>query len=201
MDGQIAVSAAVEGPTDEAVLRKILGHVGLTAATIHVTGGKSKLVQQLRGYNAAAQFSPWVVVLDLDTDFDCAPPLIRHHLPAPSTNMTFRAAVRAIEAWLLADAEGISSYLRTSVRKIPQNPEELANPKKALVDLAAQSRREAIRQDMVPRKGSGRVVGPGYTARIVEFASRHWDIPAAEGRSPSLERCVRRLQELREGSR
>jgi hypothetical protein len=81
----IVVQAAVEGITDEAVVRRLAAHVGA-----HVGA---------------------VVVADLDRDHDCAPRLVGEWLGEPSALMCFRVAVRAVEAWLLADDEAIAGFL------------------------------------------------------------------------------------------
>lgn len=73
-------------------------------------------------------------------------------------------------------------------------------PKQALVNLARTSRRRAIRDDMVPREGSGRAVGPGYTSRIIEFVSNHWRPEQAAHVSDSLRRAIARLEILVAGA-
>jgi len=40
------------------------------------------------------------------------------------------------------------------------------------------------------------VRGPGYTSRIIEYASNHWRPSAAAKRSPSLARCIAALETL-----
>jgi hypothetical protein len=112
--------------------------------------------------------------------------------------MCFRVAVRAVEAWLLADFEAMADFLGVASNKVPRDPERLAAPKEAMVNLARHSRRNAIREDLVPRAGSGRVVGPGYTSRLIEFASDHWRPAMAARRAESLRRaiaCLKRLVE------
>ena len=39
---------------------------------MHGKKGKDGLLRNLDGYNRAARFSPWVVLVDLDHDADCA---------------------------------------------------------------------------------------------------------------------------------
>ena len=107
----IIFSAAVEGPTDEAVLRRVIEHHGATLGTVYGKAGKSALLRQLRGYNQAAGMQPWIVLVDLDHDADCAPPARARWLPQPAPNMLFRIAVREVESWLLADREALASFL------------------------------------------------------------------------------------------
>jgi hypothetical protein len=95
------VSAAVEGDLDEVVLRKIADHIGFSVGSVYGRNGKPNLLRTLTGYNNAARFSPWVVIVDLDRDFECAPEGLAAWLPQPAERMFCRVAVRAIEAWIL----------------------------------------------------------------------------------------------------
>ena len=190
------VSAAVEGIVDEAVARRLIAHGGGTPGTVYGKQGKTMLRQRMPGYNNAAQRVPWVVLVDLDRDADCAPPLRAAWLPQPARHLCFRVVVREVEAWLLADAEGIAGFLGIARGKIPAQPERLNDPKQALVNLARGSRRRDIREDLVPRPESGRQLGPAYSSRLIEFASGNWRPEIAAGRADSLRRaiaCVKRL--------
>jgi hypothetical protein len=196
-NGQVFVTGAVEGDVDEAVLRRVLKHIGLELGVVHGRKGKQQLLQSLGGYNNAARFAPWVVLVDLDGDCPCAPPCVQNWLPAPSEHMCFRVAVRAIEAWLLADRERIADILGVSLRRVPDNPDNLAHPKTELVNIARQSRSRAIREQLVPREGSGRLVGSLYTSRLMEFAEDEdggWRPGQAAIASDSLRRCIDRLR-------
>ncbi len=111
--------------------------------------------------------------------------------------MCFRIAVRAIEAWLMADREKLAHFLSVSVSKIPLNPEITQNPKTFLVNLAKSSRRREIREDMVPRDESGRRVGPAYTSRMIEFiesSKNAWRPDIAAMHADSLSRALRYLK-------
>lgn len=189
---------AVEGLVDEAVLRRLISQVGADAGTIHNKGGKGRLLQQIHAYNHAARFRPWVILLDLDRDADCAPSYLRQ-LPEPSPHLCLRIAVRAVEAWLLADREHFSSFFAVPAGRIPSGPDDLNDPKRSLVDLARYSRRKDIRQDLVPRPESGRSVGPAYSSRLLEFirdSGSGWRPDAGAERSQSLRRCLRHLERL-----
>lgn len=56
----------------------------------------------------------------------------------------------------MADAEALAAFLAAPKNRVPADPEAEAAPERALVNVARRSRRMAIRQDMVPREGSGR---------------------------------------------
>lgn len=192
----LLINAAVEGVVDEAALRRVFRQFPASLHRLFVMGGKSKLIQRLPSYNHAAVWHPWIVLIDLDQDADCAPTAKGLWLPTPEPNLCFRIAVRAVEAWLLADSVAISNFLHVPVSRIPTQPETLTDPKRTLVDLAQRSRRSSIVADMTPRQGSGRGVGPAYTSRLIEFASFHWRPDEARKNSDSLNllfHCVERL--------
>ena len=78
----------------------------------------------------------------------------------------YRVAVRAIEAWLLADAERLAKYLGIPRTLVPRFPDQGDHPKRTLVNLARRSRKRAIREGMTPRQGSGVQVGPEYLSCV-----------------------------------
>jgi hypothetical protein len=190
------LSAAVEGDVDEAVVRRLAAEAGMMAGAVYGKMGKQHLRTRLQGYGHAARFSPWLVLVDLDREADCAPTLRRSWLPEPVSAMCFRVAVREIEAWLLADREAIAEFLAVSKAGVPLSPEGEVDPKAVVVALAARSRRAAIRADMVPRAGSGRQVGRAYTSRMIEFVTRYWRPAVAAKAAESLERCRARIAEI-----
>lgn len=105
---QVFISAAVEGMVDEAVVRRLIAHAGGQLGTVYGRHGKPSLREKIDGYNNAAKRAPWLVLVDLDHDEDCAPPLREAWIPNPAPHLCFRIAVREIEAWLLADAETLA---------------------------------------------------------------------------------------------
>ena len=195
------IHLVVEGPTDEQVVRRVLAWVGLPYGRAYVQHGKAALLQHLPMYNQAACWGHWLVVVDLDQDAECAPAFVSAQLPNPSSGMLMRVAVRAAEAWLLADAERLSAFLGfRSWRNIPSNPDLLPDPKQTLVTLASASRSRALREDMVPRPGSGAKIGPGYPSRLIEFVQPSavgWRPEVALLHSDSLRRLVDALETLK----
>jgi hypothetical protein len=107
--------------------------------------------------------------------------------------MRFRVAVRAIEAWLLADHIGVSSFFQVRPHDVPNDPESLRDPKIALVELARRSRSRHIREDMVPAPRTTARVGPGFVGRVMEFSDSTWSWKRAARRSESLRKCLARL--------
>ena len=191
------VSSAVEGPIDEAVLRCVLEQAGLKMGLVYGKQGKAYLAQKISAFNSAARHSPWVVLADLDNDFDCAPALVKTWLPHPAPLMRLRIAVREVETWLLGDRERIAGFLGISGARVPLDPEALPDPKGTVVGLARRSRKRDIREGLVPREGSGRVVGSEYTSRLIEFvidAKSGWRPLVASKSVKSLKHCLERLR-------
>lgn len=186
---EVWVNIAVEGKTDEAVARRLIRHVSALAGTVYVADGKEKLHERVSGYNQAAKGQPWLTLVDLDR-CNCAPALVQKWVPNPSPYFCLRVAVREVEAWLLADAKNLAHFLGVSVNLVPSDPETVNDPKQKIVALAAQSRKRAIREDMVPDSNAGQKVGSGYSARLIEFVENHWDIMQAAQYAPSLQRAV-----------
>ncbi|MBP8973974.1 MAG: hypothetical protein KBH93_08850 [Anaerolineae bacterium] len=196
-----AVNLLVEGLTDRVVVQRILEWVGLPCGKTFGEKGKGYLLRVLPDYNQAARFSPWVVVVDLDQAPECAPMLAQQYLPRPSAGMRFRVAVHAVEAWLLADIDTLAEFLAVPRTRFPSFPDAEPDPKATLVSLARQSKRRDVREDMVPRPGSGAKVGPAYTARLIEYVtvagSAQWRPEVAAQRSDSLQRCIAALHTLK----
>lgn len=176
-------------------MRAVVSASGRDIQQIYNTRGKANLTRRVGGFNAAANHAPWVVLVDLDRT-PCAPELVRELLPAVAPQMRLRVAERAIESWILGDSESLAAFLSVHPGHVPADPDALTDPKGALVDIARRSRRRAIREDMVPRQGSGRAVGRAYEARLIEFVTRSeggWRPPVAAQRSESLNRCLQAI--------
>jgi hypothetical protein len=195
----VVISAAVEGLIDEAVVKKLITQTGAVPGQVYGKMGKGALRTRINGYNNAAKHAPWIVLVDLDHEADCAPNLCNDWVPTRASKLCFRVAVREVEAWLLADRESIARFLSVPQSRVPNDPESENNPKQVMVNLAAQSRRKDIRNDMVPRRGSGRDVGPAYTSRLIEFVDTSevlWRPEIAANRSDSLRRSIECLTRL-----
>lgn len=111
--------------------------------------------------------------------------------------MRLRIAVREVEAWLLADRERFATFLGGAAGALPVSPEAEPDPKHSVVVVARRSKRRALREDIVPRPGSGRREGPGYASRMIEFVldkKRGWRPEVAALRAESLRRCITALQ-------
>ena len=193
------VSYAVEGIVDQAVVLKLFKASGIVSGTPYVCDGIDNLRQRLAGFNAGARYSPWFVLCDLDRH-QCAPALRASFLPIPKVEgMELRVAVRAVEAWLMADRQSFASFLGVGVRRVPREPEQLANPKDTVVELARSSSKRVIREGLVPSEASGRRVGPAYTDEVIQYVHRRWSPTRGRASSPSLERAFERCETFSRG--
>jgi hypothetical protein len=198
----VHISYACEGPTDAAVARRLISHVGATPGKSYGGSGKTHLLSRLRGYAAAAEHSPWLVLVDLDRPNpkdDCVVAFRNKHLRQVPCRLCLRVAVREVEAWLLADSDRFASYFAVSRNRVPKQPESLDDPKAALIEAARRSSRREVREDLVPADRGTQLVGPGYTSRIVSYASdttHGWRPERAAEAADSLARAIHCLERL-----
>lgn len=192
----VHVACAVEGLLDEAVLRRLIGLEGGTLWPVHGKQGKHYLRSRIGGYNNAARNSAWVVLVDLNHEFECAPLLLHDWLPSPARLMSFRIAVREVESWLLGDRERMAAFLAVPRSRIPERPDLIDDPKAEIVRLARNSRKRDIREGAVPGPGSGRSVGTDYTSLMLDFVRGAWRPDQAALQSPSLAACVESIRQL-----
>jgi hypothetical protein len=125
----LAVTIAVEGPSDASVVSRIVSDHGLKVLAVNGLHGVNHLNAKLEAFNQAAKFGPWLVVRDLDHEAACAPSVVRARLPKPNAGMRFRIASRSIEAWLLADFEGVSAFFKVPREAVVLQALEPAAPR------------------------------------------------------------------------
>lgn len=192
------VVIAAEDTLGERLLQKMIGHAnGLSVYQSIPMGGIGVVKSKITAFQNASKHLPQVVLVDLDRK-NCAPELIAEwkirleYFPW----LLFRVAIRESESWVLADREGVADFLQVSLKKVPEYPEALDNPKQELVNLARKSRSRRLREEMVPAPGSSAQVGPLYNSHVSNFVSDNWNLQAACLASPSLEKAFRRIREL-----
>ena len=170
-----------EGPTDRAAALALIKVAGVLPGPDYATrqksvSGKDQLDKKMPAYNAAAAHEPFLLIRDLDDDADCAPSFLTETKTEIARFMCFRIAVRSLEAWLMADAEALAKWLHVNAARVPAAPENLENPKQALLALVRESTSKDIKSDLLPSPKSGRQIGPLYAARLQEFIRESWDI-------------------------
>ena len=163
-----------------------------------VKHGSPLFWQIIARYNDAARSrGPVFCLTDLDNN-PCPSGLIAKHLPrGRNPGLLLRIAVRELESWLLADAKALAAFLGLSEAAIPREPDELADPKQALVNVARRVRKVALREALVPEDGTSAKVGPDYVGEMGHLIADHWDPARAASRSPSLARAREALARLR----
>ncbi len=191
------ISLAVEGQTDEAVLRRVAVLAGVEIGRAYPARSREKLLSKLRAYAEAARHAPWLVVWDLDQSAACAPSFLRSLPETPTASFRLRIAVRSVESWLLADRDAFGAFFGVSVPRIPLQPELLDRPKETLLRLCRDSTHRHIREGVPPPTDSAATVGPGYVATLLEFVSAAWAPDRAAVRSPSLAGTIRAMASLR----
>ena len=191
-----------EDVLSEAAIRRIVSihSTKLTAIPWISRGGKGNVRRKLTQAREAAKNGVAVLVLiDLDTT-PCARAALTDWLGHPAnmtcSNLIFRIAVREVEAWLLADCDGISKRLGIAKSKVPRNVEAIESPKDALINLSRSSKLRPIRDGLVPSTKSGLSIGPEYNDILTDFVEGDWNFSSAALVAPSLQRFLLRLQKF-----
>ena len=196
MTDTIPIILAVEDLLGEVVAQVLLEGSGRKFAVGNCIGHKGfgYLKKNISAFNKSAKGIPILVFTDLDRG-ECAPLLIADWLPNPKHhNLIFRVAVREVESWLLADRDSISKFLGVSVAELPQNPDEILDPKALVINLAEKSRKRTIRKAIVPARKSTAKIGPDYNGMLSFFAQTDWSLDNAIKNSPSLSRAYRAIK-------
>ncbi len=154
--------------------------------------GFGKIKSNIKKYNRASVFKPFFVLTDLD-QVNCAPELIDAWLTEKKTrNLIFRVAVHEVESWILADRQAFASFLGISVQILPQNPDDLIDPKRELFSLAARSRKKEIKSAILPLPNA--LKGPDYNGVLSAFVRDLWSPESAAKKSPSLMKTIVALE-------
>ncbi len=187
-----------EGDINAVAARRLLRDI------LHLEPGAIKTIVKTSRHEARSQlpqlvraYEPLLVVIDLEHDAICAPALLTNWLGKTGVGerRCVRVAVRAIEAWAIADVEGIASAFsvgRQTIRRCwgaMSGPDELASPKDTLAgQLAVRARRAWIRDGVASQPG--RRVGPAYNNFLRHFFAEQWKPEQAASFSPSLRSAI-----------
>lgn len=187
----IPIFAFVEDRLSDAVVRKLLREsTNSFNVSSKVTNGCDKIKKGIKDINDSARGMPFMVLVDLDTE-ECAPILISKWLKEPKhPNMIFRVAVREVESWVMADADGFSRFLGIKPSLFPFDMDSIDDPKRFLIQMAGKSKKKELRKAIVPKPGSNTRVGPDYNGVLISFVYSDWDITRAIKRSKSLKHAV-----------
>ncbi len=202
MPGEVPITLAVEDELSEHMLRTILLQTKreFLVGTVYGKKGADYLRQKMPAFNMAARGSAYLVLTDLDRQ-GCAPELIEkwfdcslsEYQQRRHTNLVFRVAVREVESWVMADRERFADFLGISKSLIPEQVDTVPDPKELLLKLASKSRNRSLRDDIVPRLGEKRKIGPDYNGRLGDFVRSSWRANVACSHSASLKRAWKTL--------
>lgn len=196
-----SIAVIVEDELSGAVMRRLIAATGRNFVIDRMINarGHGQIKSGIGKFRTSSYALPHVVLTDLDR-YPCPPALLDNwgatDLPP---QLLFRIAVREVEAWLLADREGIAEFLHIAVSKVPHTPEAEDDPKRTLINLARRSRKKRLAQELVPEPGSAAPIGPLYNARLSEFVNGRWDVDQARLCADSLSRTLNRLSEFLPG--
>lgn len=155
------------------------------------TAGITKLVSALPRYAQLAR-NMYPVLCVADTDGGCPLKLLQMWTPAGATDdLLVRLAVKEAESWLLADRQAVAQFFDVPLAKVPVQPDELSDPKSAVLRLARSSKVKTIRQEVASQDPTK--PGAGYVTHLREFARRSWQASRAADQSPSLRRALARM--------
>lgn len=191
------IAIATEDELSEAIALRLIAEVPEPhRITLKLRkGGFGYLRSKMNSWCQLAEHQVMVVL----TDLDLAPCLVEFrgqwlaNRPVPP-NLVFRVAVREVESWVLADHEAMRSLIGPR-GTIPPQPDELSDPKLALLRLAKTAPRP-VKEDLLKIVDGNLAQGLGYNARLADWVNRTWDPQRAAERSPSLARTRHRLREV-----
>jgi len=187
------VNLVFEDDLSGVVLRRLLSEIrpGCQIGLNYRTGGKGNIKRKLMGFNNAAKGMSYLILVDLDTEYECPPSLLSDwFVYNKHPNLHFRIAVREVESWLLASRGAFSNYLGISKSEIPEISDHIQSPKELLLEIVSKSGKKSIREDIVPHIRTTAKVGPNYNHRLIEFVNQRWDYHEAIMCSESLSRTV-----------
>jgi len=193
-----AFAIATEDALSEAVAESLLLQAGVTDIHARIRkGGFGYLKSRIVEFNRMADnVMPVLLLTDLDRK-RCPPEMITDWLPTPrSARLLFRIAVRETESWVLSDRMAFARFLGVAPAGIPNIPDDLSDPKAALLKLVRRSSNRELKHDILPPRRSTSPVGLGYNSQLIRFVRSHWKSDRAAKHSPSLSRALIRLQEV-----
>jgi len=189
---------ATEDALSEAVAETLLHQVGIRDIQARLRReGFGYLRSRIADFNRIAEkVMPVLLITDLDRN-RCPPGMIADWLPVPrSPRLLFRIAVRETESWVLADRTAFAHFIGVSVTAMPTAPDELPDPKAALLKLVRRSSKRELKRDILPPRGATSPVGLGYNSQLREFVRSHWSSDRAAKYSLSLSRALRHVREV-----
>lgn len=159
-------------------------------------GGFGAFKAKIAALNQVAARMPVFMLADGDQD-NCVVNQRNSWMPAKAhKHLILRLAVREAESWILADHEGFGKFAELSTAALPGLPDDIRDPKEALIGFIGKSKRRVLREEMLPAKHARAKIGLGYNLHLTDFVQQQWDAKRASERSPSLARSLRSLERI-----
>jgi len=196
---QVFVNIVAEDRLSEAVIRRLLHEspLQLSVGRVFSGHGRGYISSRINGFIRAAQYVPFVIVMDSDVDACAQRVLLRLNLIERPPNCIIRIAVHEVESWLLADTKGIASFLGIPSRLIPAQTDHILHPKEFIIEKVRKYGKRSLRTEIVPADGSTATQGPMYNDILSQFVLKRWNIHDACNKSESLLRAVRNIKRFR----
>lgn len=191
----IPLNLVYEDELSEAVMKRLLSFFSskYLVSQSYNKRGFAAIKRDLPGYNQAARYTPFFVLTDLD-QYECPLDLIGKWITFNwHPHLIFRVAVREVESWVMADRQGFAKFAAVALKRVPDNPDILNDPKATLFEIIKRSRKRELKEDILPRYPGDRM-GPNYNGSLSSFVIQSWDIKNAMQFSPSLRRAYAHLQ-------
>lgn len=190
------IAIATEDQLSEAIALRLISEIQTPHFIQHKLGrtGNGYLRSKMENWYRMAQHQVMLVVTDLDRA-NCLVEFRDQWLATePPANLVFRVAVREMESWVLADHIAMRELIGTK-GVLPVAPDELADPKRALLGLAKGAPKR-VRDDLLKVTNGNVTQGLGYNARLTAWVYSEWSPQRAAERSPSLAKARLRLNEV-----
>ena len=190
------IAIATEDQLSEAIALRLIAEISTPHFVQHKLGrrGNGYLKSKMGSWYQMAQQQVMVVLTDLDRA-NCLVEFRDHWLASePPDSLLLRIAVREVESWVLADHVAMRELIGAK-GVLPVAPDELPDPKQALLRLAKGAPKQ-VRNDLLKTIDGHLSPGLGYNARLSEWVNSVWNPQRAAVRSPSLARARLRLNEV-----
>lgn len=190
------IAIATEDQLSEAIALRLISEIQTPHFIQHKLGksGNGYLRSKMENWYRMAQHQVMLVVTDLDRA-NCLVEFRDQWLAAePPANLVFRIAVREVESWVLADHLAMRELIGVK-GVLPVAPDDLADPKRALLGLAKGAPKQ-VRDDLLKVTNGNLTQGLGYNARLTAWINSEWSPERAADRSPSLAKARSRLKEV-----
>lgn len=190
------IAIATEDQISEAIALRLISEISTPHFIQHRLGqsGNGYLRSKMGSWYQMAHHQVMLVLTDLDRA-NCLVEFRDQWLVGPPpSNLLLRIAVREVESWLLADHVAMRELIGAR-GVLPTAPDELADPKQSLLQLARNAPKQ-VRQDLLKSIDGNLSPGVGYNSRLTALVNSGWSPQRAAERSPSLARTRLRLTEV-----